>query len=140
MNSNKLFMLLLILIISISIFFFFYNSSFGNSEFIKTTISFGRTFINQSELTYDNWKIFIDDIVINFFPEGLTIFQSEGHILDGNKIQKNKNFDLFIVHKNNVINKEKIEKIIQIFRKKYNNELQVMKIQENVLVDFYTRS
>ena len=112
---------------------------FGNSLFIKSTISFGRSFRNETELTYENWKLFIDNIVSNFFPNGLTISESEGRMFDGTKIVKNKNFDLFIVHKNDEINKEKIEKIIEIFRKKYNNELQVMKMEENVSVVFYNR-
>lgn len=132
-------MIILILIICILIFYCFYMNIFGNSLFIKSTISFGRSFRNETELTYENWKLFIDNIVSNFFPNGLTISESEGRMFDGTKIVKNKNFDLFIVHKNDEINKEKIEKIIEIFRKKYNNELQVMKMEENVSVVFYNR-
>ena len=132
-------MIILILIICILIFYCFYMNIFGNSLFIKSTISFGRSFRNESELTYENWKLFIDNIVSNFFPNGLTISESEGRMFDGTKIVKNKNFDLFIVHKNDEINKEKIDKIIEIFRKKYNNELQVMKMEENVSVVFYNR-
>jgi len=132
-------MIILILIICILIFYCFYMFYFGHSIFIKSTISFGRTFKNESELTYENWKMFIDNIVSNFFPNGLTISESEGRMFDGSKIVKNKNFDLFIVHKNDEINKEKIDKIIEIFRKKYNNELQVMKMEENVSVVFYNR-
>ena len=133
-------MIILILIICILIFYCFYMNIFGNSLFIKSTISFGRSFRNESELTYENWKLFIDNIVSNFFPNGLTISESEGRMFDGTKIVKNKNFDLFIVHKNDEINKEKIDKIIEIFRKKYNNELQVMKMEENVSVVFYNRN
>ena len=59
-------------------------------------------------------------------------------MFDGNKIEKQRNFELLIIHKNDYTEKENIEKIIQIFKKKY-GELQVIMFQQNISVNFYNR-
>lgn len=139
MQQSQLFMILFIIVI-ISIFFFiYYKTKETSSDFIKSSIYFGRTYRNETELSFENWNSYVDEVVTIFFPYGLTTTQSDGQMFDGTKIIKNKNFELLIVHKNDAKSKENIEKIIEIFRKKHNNELQVMKIQENISVDFYNR-
>lgn len=140
MALRQLFFKIIFIILSLFFIYFLYKNIYS-SEYLKTEILFGRNFIDKTELSSDNWNSYVDEVVTKFFPYGLTITESEGQMFDGSKIEKQRNFGLLIIHKNDKINKENIEKIIQIFRKKYNNELQVIKIQENnISVNFYNRN
>jgi len=127
----------LVCIIIILIILYIYN--YNNSRFIKTEILFGRNFIDDKELSENEFNIFVDEIVAKYFPYGFTVTTSRGQMFDGNKIVKQRNLGIYIIHKNNYIQKENIEKIIQTFRKKY-KDLQITKFQENVSVEFYNRS
>ena len=136
MSKEIIIILMSTLAIIIVIMFYFYK--YFNSTFIKTEILFGRNFIDKRELTEDEFNTFVDEIATKYFPYGLTTRISTGQMFDGNKIEKQRNFELLIIHKNDYIEKENIEKIIQIFKKKY-GELQVIMFQQNISVNFYNR-
>ena len=120
--------------------FFFYIVYFLTFSliYLRTEILFGRNFIDKRELTEDEFNTFVDEIATKYFPYGLTTRISTGQMFDGNKIEKQRNFELLIIHKNDYTEKENIEKIIQIFKKKY-GELQVIMFQQNISVNFYNR-
>ena len=136
MSKEIIIILMSTLAIIIVIMFYFYK--YFNSTFIKTEILFGRNFIDKRELTEDEFNTFVDEIATKYFPYGLTTRISTGQMFDGNKIEKQRNFELLIIHKNDYTEKENIEKIIQIFKKKY-RELQVIMFQQNISVNFYNR-
>ena len=109
------------------------------TPFIKSEILFGRKFVNNNELTDQQWNAFVGQFVTPLFPSGLTMTESKGQMLDGNTIVKQRNFGLTIIHPNTQKDKQHINKIINIFKRKY-PELQAMKTQHFVSATFYNRT
>ena len=117
-----------------------YLYSISNSRFVKSEILFGRNHDNNvDELSEEAWEMFLEKNVTPIFPHGFTVTSSKGQMLDSNnKIEKQRNFGLFIIHKNDFTNKANIDKIVHTFKKTY-PDLQVIKFQHNVEVELYNR-
>lgn len=138
MKESKILGLALLIILCVVIYYIIYTIFVLQTTYVKSEIHFGRNYVDGSELSSEIFNKFLHDTITPLFKNGLTVYESYGQMFDGKKIEKQKNFVVVIVHKNDNQNKQNIVKIINLFKNEH-KDLQVMKIEENVSVKFYNR-
>ena len=89
----------------------------------QTTLIFGLSKPDGSEVTKNQWSLFLKDYVTPKFKEGFTIIDAYGQYLGNNgKIVKEKSKILIFLHKNTKQQQTSIDLIINNYKKLFQQE------------------
>ena len=104
---------------------------------VKTELYFGLDIPGGEKVSSEQWTEFLDTVVTENFPQGLTVFEAYGQMRhEDGKIQKQLTRVVFLVHPADPAVSAKVQDVINAYRAKFNKP-QVMRLDTTVQPDFY---
>ncbi|MBU0713824.1 MAG: DUF3574 domain-containing protein [Verrucomicrobia bacterium] len=103
------------------------------AEWVKTEIYFGRDLPGGQEISRWAWADFMDKVLTQHFPKGLTVYEAYGQMqhADG-RIEKQSTWVVAVVHPKDPAIDKTIQEIINVFRKQF-NKAQVVHVSTPVI-------
>jgi hypothetical protein len=89
---------------------------------VRTTLYFGRT-RPKGSVSELEWQMFLRDEVTQRFPEGLTVWEAEGHWrTPTGSIDHEQSKVLLLVHADTASARQSVQAVIEAYRKKFEQE------------------
>ena len=109
----------------------------AGSEWIQTTIYFGRDVPGGGEVSDEEFGRFLEEVVTAEFPAGMTVFDAYGQMQrDDGTIEKQRTRAVLQVHEKSDANSEKAGKVIDTYRARFSSP-QVMRTTIPIEVEFF---
>jgi transcription termination factor NusB len=106
-------------------------------EFIQADLFFGRNIPGGGEVSEAEFQAFVDTIITDRFPAGLTIFDGDGQFRDStNTIIEEQSKIVRLLLEDTVENEIAIDEIISAYIEQFNQESVLVAVNEDVAVGF----
>lgn len=97
---------------------------------------FGRSIPDGGQVSEQNWRLFLVDVVTPRFPDGLTVWRAEGQWQDSTgSIIRESTFLLELAHPNEKESGRKLKEVIGAYKQRFRQE-SVLRITDQVRVEF----
>lgn len=111
-------------------------SSDRTEEVVLDRLYFGRAVPAGGEVSEDDWRTFLADVVTPRFPAGLTVLRSEGQWRDAKGVViKEAGFVLELMHPGGLANDTTVRAIMREYRTRFGQEA-VLRIQTRARMEF----
>ncbi|MBC7922699.1 MAG: DUF3574 domain-containing protein [Ferruginibacter sp.] len=97
---------------------------------------FGRSLPDSGQVSEQNWRQFLAEVVTPRFPDGLTVWRAEGQWRDSSgTIVRESTFLLELAHPDENESRRKLREIIGAYKQRFRQE-SVLRIMDQVRVEF----
>lgn len=97
---------------------------------------FGRSIPTGGQVSEQNWRVFLANVVTPRFPDGLTVWRAEGQWQDSTgAIVREPTFLLELAHPNGSEARRKLAEVIGAYKQQFRQE-SVLRISDQVRVEF----
>ena len=110
----------------------------NGSKYVKTEMYFGRNMVDGTNVSNDEFHKFLNEIITPLFPMGLTVYNTNGQMFDGKRIEKELTFVVMVVHEPTVAYNNNVVKAIDSYKTRFKTT-QVMQTQYSIDATFHHR-
>ena len=104
---------------------------------ISDQLYFGRNIPSGGVVSDDDWQKFLADVVTPRFPQGLTVFRSEGQWRDAKGfIDREQGFVLFLLHHGDAQAEKSVREIMTEYKTRFKQDA-VLRVRNTVGVQFW---
>jgi transcription termination factor NusB len=108
-------------------------------ELIQEDLYFGRSIAGGGEVSEAEFQAFIDAEITPRFPNGLTVYDANGQFLDSaQNVIKEPSQVVSLVFEDTLDNEQKIDEIIDLYKRKFQQESVLQVVDEDIQVAFDT--
>jgi hypothetical protein len=110
-------------------------------ESIEANLFFGRNIAGGGQVSEAQFQDFVDRIITPRFPDGLTIFDTQGQFLDStNTIIEESSKGITLILEDTVVNERSLDEIITAYLQEFQQESVLLIVDEEVKVAFNATS
>jgi hypothetical protein len=108
-----------------------------NPELIQVDLFFGRDISGVGEVSEQQFQSFVDNIITPLFPDGLTVFDTNGQFQDSNgAIVEEKSQVVSLILEDTETNETAINEIVNEYIEQFQQESVLQAVNEDVTVSF----
>ena len=106
-------------------------------ELIQVDLFFGRNIAGVGEVSEAEFEAFVDNVITPHFPDGLTVFDANGHFQDstGTSVEESSKV-VSLILEDTETNESAIDEIVEAYIEQFQQESVLQAVNEDVTVSF----
>ncbi len=106
-------------------------------ELIQVDLFFGRNIAGVGEVSEAEFETFVDNVITPHFPDGLTVFNANGHFQDSKgEIVAESSKVVSLILEDTETNEKAIDEIVEAYIEQFQQESVLQAVNEDVTVSF----